>query len=74
MVEVDGVVKKWGNSFGVLLSREIVLKEGLRENSKIHLIILPPTNVLKKTFGSLSKKLRLTGQEVKDLARAELYD
>lgn len=73
MAEVDGVVKKWGNSFGVLLPKEIVRKEGLRENSQVHVIIVRQTNVLKKTFGSFSR-LKISGQEVKDWARAELYD
>ncbi len=74
MAEVDGVVKKWGNSFGVILPKEVMDNAGLHENSQVHLIVLPKKNVLKKTFGSLSKKLKITGQEAKDLARAELYD
>ncbi|HLC38335.1 MAG TPA: hypothetical protein VJI71_02675 [Candidatus Norongarragalinales archaeon] len=73
MAEIDSVVKKWGNSFGVLLSKDVVKREGLSENAHVHVIIARPTRVLKKTFGSLSKKLKLSGQEVKNLAREELY-
>ncbi len=60
------IVKKWGNSFGVRLPRELVKKEKLRENQHISIAIIKKAN-LSKLFGSLPRKM--SGQEFKDMVR-----
>ena len=60
------IVKKWGNSMGVILPKELVEKERIKENDKIMIQIVKKAD-LRKIFGSL--KRNMTGQEFKDLAR-----
>ena len=60
------VVKKWGNSMGVILPKELIKKEGLKENKKVLIEIVKEAN-LKKLFGSLKRKM--SGQEFKDMIR-----
>ena len=72
MAEEEGTIKKWGNSYGILVSSDIVKKEKLREGQKIKYIILKKSDVLKKTFGTL--KLRKSSQQIKNELRKDLYD
>ncbi len=72
MTEMEGKVKKWGNSFGLLIPNEIVKRERLRDGQKVNFIILKKYDVLKKTFGTL--KLKKSSQKIKDDLRRELYD
>ena len=72
MTEEEGTLKKWGNSYGILVSSDIVKKEKLKEGQKINYIILKKTDVLKKTFGTL--KLKKPSQQIKNELRKELYD
>ena len=72
MTEEEGTIKKWGNSYGILVSSDIVKKEKLREGQKINYIILKKSDVLKKTFGTL--KLKKSAQKIKDELRKDLYD
>ncbi|MBI2045721.1 AbrB/MazE/SpoVT family DNA-binding domain-containing protein [Candidatus Pacearchaeota archaeon] len=66
---VEVTVKKWGNSFGVVLPREIVEKEGLKENKKIVINIIKQAD-LSDIFG-LVKNRKMSGQKMKDLSRKE---
>ncbi len=72
MAETEGTIKKWGNSFGILIPSEVVKKEKLKEGQRIDFIILKKSDVLKKTFGTL--KFKQSAQEIKDELRKELYD
>lgn len=61
-------VKKWGSSMGVIIPKEIVEKQHIKEGDEIVL------NVFKKgdltdVFGTL--KTKLTGQKLKDLSRKD---
>jgi len=47
-------VKKWGNSFGVLLPKEAVVGEKLKEDEEVVVIITKKINPLKEMFGALS--------------------
>lgn len=65
---VEVVVKKWGNSLGLILPKEYVKMKRLKENEKIFVDIIKETN-LSDVFGSLKGKIKMSGQELKDLAR-----
>ena len=67
---IEATVKKWGNSFGIVLPKEIVEKEGLKENKKIVISIIKKAD-LSDIFGSLKGKIRMSGQKMKDLSRKE---
>ena len=60
-------IKKWGNSMGVLLPKELVEKERLKENQKININIVKEVN-LSDIFGMI-KNRKMSGQKMKDLAR-----
>ena len=72
MAEIEGTIRKWGNSFGIVIPADLMEKEHLKENQKISVIILKKSDVLKKTFGTF--KFKQSTQEIKDELRAELYD
>jgi len=59
-------VRKWGNSIGVILPKELVNKENLKENEKVFIDIIKEAD-LTKLFGTLKRKL--SGQEFKDFVR-----
>lgn len=73
MIEIETTVRRWGNSFGVIIPKEIVEDEKL-ENKKIKLAFLRDNKVLEKSFGILKGKLKQSAQEIKDEMRRELYD
>lgn len=66
---IEVTVKKWGNSFGVVLPKDIVEKEGLKENGRIVINIIKQAD-LSDIFG-LVKKRKISGQKMKDLSRKE---
>lgn len=72
MLEFESKVKKWGNSFGVIIPKEELKRRGIKENQEVHIIALEKSNTLKESFGML-KGWKITGQEAKDRARRELY-
>jgi len=73
MIECEGTLRKWGNSFGVAISKEIAEKENIKEDEKIRFMILKDNRVLKDTFGMAKNKWKKSAQEIKDQARKELY-
>ena len=60
------IAKKWGSSIGVILPREIVEKQGIREGDEIVINVFKKGN-LKDVFGKL--KTGMPGQKFKDMAR-----
>lgn len=42
---IEVQIKKWGNSFGVLLPKEFVEKERLRERQKIKINLIKETDL-----------------------------
>lgn len=75
MVLIESQVNKWGNSLGIVIPKEVVDKEGIKENEKVRFLIVKDSrNVLKETFGLLKGKLKKPTQQIKDELRAELYD
>lgn len=73
MANADVTTRKWGNSIGLILPKEIVEKENIRENQKINILISKNTNVLNETFGMLKGKLKKSSQQMKDELKEELY-
>ena len=56
MIEVEAKVRKWGRSLGVVIPKEKIEKEGIKEDETIRLLIGKRTNVLKETFGTFKFK------------------
>ncbi len=56
MIQVEAKVRRWGRSLGVVIPKEKIVEEGIKENETISLLIGKKTNVLKETFGTLKFK------------------
>ena len=64
---VNAVVKKWGNSYGVILPVKIVRENDLSENEIIEIQIKKKVRNIKALYGTL--KLDKSTQKIKDELR-----
>ncbi len=64
---VNAVVKKWGNSYGVILPVKIVRENDLSENEIIEIQIKKKIRNIKSLYGTL--KLDKSTQKIKDELR-----
>ena len=60
------VVRKWGNSIGVVFPKEFMRKNSLRVNEKVLVDVVKEAD-LRRIFGTL--KVKTSGQEFKDLVK-----
>jgi antitoxin component of MazEF toxin-antitoxin module len=67
-------VKKWGNSLGAVLPKNIVQKNKLKENDKIRVFVVKDSDVLKRTFGKLKGKVKQSSQDMKRELKEKLYN
>ena len=65
-MNIQTTIKKWGNSIGIILPKEVVEREKLKVNEKILINIIKEAD-LTNIFGSL--KRNISGQEFKDMVR-----
>ncbi len=65
---IEVTIKKWGNSMGIILPKEIIELKTLKENDKVRIEIVKEAN-LSNIFGSLKLKRKMTGQQFKDFVR-----
>jgi len=62
---VRATIKRWGNSYGVVIPKDVVLKEGLRENDEVEVTVKKAVDIQ-----SLFGKYKLYDvQKVKDELR-----
>ncbi len=74
MTVVKTVAKKWGNSIGVVIPKNVAKKEHIKDGQKIEILIMKSNNVLKESFGMMKGKWKEPTQKIKDRMRKELYD
>jgi len=67
MIEVDTTARKWGNSIGIALPRDIVEKANIKPDRSIKIFIPEKKVDLNKVFGSL--KIKKPTQKILDEAR-----
>ena len=74
MVELNTKIRRWGNSFGIIIPQEVMKEKDLKEGEEVDAILLKrkKNNVLKETFGK-AKFRKSTAQMMKETDR-ELYD
>jgi len=60
--------KKWGNSLGVVLPKEWVEKEHIHEGDSLFIQVVKEVDI-SKSFGMLKGKIKMSGQEFKDMVR-----
>jgi len=66
-MEHVAIAKKWGNSIGFTIPKEVADKEKIKPESKVIIEIIKVDDI-SDTFGRLKRKM--SGQEFKDRARA----
>ena len=67
MAEIQAVAKKWGSSIGVVIPKEIIEKNKIKENDKI-IIEVKKTNKASAIWG-LIKAPRIDAQKAKNEMR-----
>ena len=63
---IQTTVKKWGNSMGGVLPRDLVKNKELKENDIVIINVVKEAD-LKNLFGSLKRKM--SGQEFKNIVK-----
>jgi len=74
MIEIQAVTRKWGNSIGVILPKEVLEKEKIKEDEKITVLIVKKQKTFEAFRGLLKGKVTESAQKIKDDLRKELYD
>ena len=60
-------IKEWGNSLGIIIPREIAIKEDLSPNDEVVITITKKDNI--EDFFGKGKRLKINSQEMKDEGR-----
>jgi len=68
-MEVRTKLKKWGNSLGIIIPKEILLNNALKEGEEV-LIDIEKNRDLSDVFGTI-KNSKLNAQEIKDQIRKQ---
>lgn len=66
-MKVQTILRKWGNSMGIVIPKDIIEKEKLREGEEVT-VIIENKNDLNVIFGSL-KDWKIDSQKVKEELR-----
>lgn len=66
VIQTKTIIREWGNSLGVIIPREIIIREGLRANEQVIISINRKQN-LEDFFGKLKSKI--DSQKMKDESR-----
>ena len=77
MESVVAKARKWGNSVGVILPKEVVEKAGIKPGSDVELLVsAKQKNVLKELFGALKgkEKIKISTEELMREIDRELYN
>jgi len=73
MIEIKTKLRRWGNSFGVIVPLNKINQENIKEGEEVFILMnKKKSNVLKETFGTFKFK-----KPVKQMMREideELYD
>lgn len=73
MVELKTEVRRWGNSFGLLIPKDVVRKEKLKPRQRVTVLFLKESNVLKRTFG-IGKDWKTPTKKILEQTDRELYN
>ena len=74
MVQIKAKVKRWGNSMGIIIPKEVIASEKLKEGDEIELALLRDSSKVLHEMWGAGKNIKKTGQHIKNELRRELYD
>ncbi len=72
MIELRAKVRRWGNSFGIVVPQKAVESENVKDGDEVIVFVNKERdrNALKETFGVL-KGWKIDAQKIKDELRRE---
>ncbi len=74
VIMIKGKLKRWGNSFGIIIPKEIVDSEGFEEGREIEFIVIKDSKKrFDEMFGSLKGKLKKSTDKMMRETDRELY-
>ena len=74
MEQIKAKVKKWGNSFGIVLPMNLINSEKIKEGNEVNIFVeFPKKTRVKDVFGILKGKLKKDTQEALDEIDKELW-
>ncbi len=73
MIEYEARIKKWGNSFGMVIPKEIMENAHLKINENVKVLIVRENMNFEKLFGKYKNRAKKSTQKIKDQMRKELY-
>lgn len=72
MITVESKLRKWGRSFGVVIPKEMIIKENLIEGEDLHILLTKKGNPIIETFGVF--KFKRPVKEILDEGNKECWD
>ena len=73
MLEFNTKLKRWGNSFGLIIPRSEIEKDNLKPEEELYVIAIKKNDSIKNSFGLL-KGWKVSGQKAKEIIRKELHN
>lgn len=74
MIEVKTKLKRWGNSYGVIVPISSVEEEGAKEGDEVIILMKKEKeNILRETFGTYKSK-KSTKKLMKEIDKELAYD
>ncbi len=70
MIEIKTKLRRWGNSFGIVVPQKAVETSRIKEGEEIVVMLKKEENIMGELFGSL-KGWRINTQRIKDDLRKE---
>lgn len=69
MIELEGEIKKWGNSGGLRLRKDEIQRNKLRFNQKVRVIVIPETSVKAKDLVGTMRIKKSTEEIMREIDR-----
>ena len=73
-MELEVVVRKWGNSLGITLPKQAVETQGIKENEKIFIEVRQRKTLKIKDLMGLAEGWKIDPQKIKDIARRNDFE
>lgn len=79
MEQIKTKIRRWGNSFGVVIPKEVINQEGLKENNEVFVTLQPKKYTTVGDLMKMAQKFKLkrkskkSTQEIMDEIDRELW-
>lgn len=61
-IQTKAKIREWGNSFGIVIPRELVIKEGIKVNDRVN-VSIDKKQTLEEFFGKGKGRIKDTQKE-----------